>query len=1158
MSTHLEKNLLKVKMNTRLTTLALGLVLSVSTSLHAQNVATVISSNLFEPNSVAVDANNIAYLTDGANNRIMKYDPSTAAATLLAGNIAANGTNNGLGASARFFQPAGIVYARGGLVVADSGNQLLRFVTLNGVVSNLAGVYSSSGGYVEGAANSAQFSFPLGLATDANGNIYIADSGNNAIRVLDTNNVVSTYKTGFYQPSAVAVGDNGDLWVADTRNDMIVRVDSNKVATVMAGAKKVVGTDDGLPSTDARLNLPSGLLWVNTATGLLISDTGNNTIRRLYYDNAAQAWSLQTVAGQAGQAGELDGNPNTAKFNAPLGLTFDVQDSGFYIVDNSGNALRRLQTSAPQPAVSDPALGWVDFPPNNLGERLSVFKTVVQSVFNNDVIIAVKTETGVKTYITSGPTPTNAFVDTIPTPGPITGTTPPTYIGDNLPASECAPTIVGPLPDLTIKAICMADGRRPSSVVSARYQFQVGNPVIYGTNGYFLQLSNITSGAMMYYTIDGSDPTNDPTVSLGPVANGDFITLPFPTNSFVLKVRGYKNNYVSSGVVGQTLSPTNFIANNLTFGFGSGEASSQFIAAAGQRFYAPVTLTLLGGQKMYSLQFNATVTNLTGPAVGTTFDFRSFLEKPTSNGVFTIIPPAMFDGTSVSGMVFTNTSENLLGVGWFERFTQTNLYNSQSQDLITYSQPHDTQFLSAKGKVVLGGYSFVVPTSAAMGQTYQIQLDRPSASANGINQSAIILAPTNGAIKTVTVGSIPYVVGSVAPFQWFNAGDFGDGTINNVDVLQVFQSAVYGFNSPPPGSDFFDAMDSSNGGSSSLDGDDTLINNIMTGDQQLQVDDIYVTFRRSLDPSLTWYARYWSNGVLNVVPVANIGTGSMSASSKQAVAPKISSSPRWANVAPDDIQAPAGSTVQIPVRASIAGNLPIRVMAVNIDVQGLDGSPIINSQVLFAPAAGLGSPTFSASQGAGNTAGAWLDSTVAGVSGTNILGMLTVSIPTNATASSAWKVHFSHLSVSPNGVGLFPLTIQDALITTANRSGSSWGDGIPDSWRLRWFGSVSNLLSGANLDPDGDGHSNYAEYVAGTNPLDGISHLNVTCPSGAFRSALTWPSVFGKKYSVECSSTLFGGSWSSIATNLPGTGQPQQFADPNPANVMRFYRVKVQ
>jgi hypothetical protein len=102
------------------------------------------------------------------------------------------------------------------------------------------------------------------------------------------------------------------------------------------------------------------------------------------------------------------------------------------------------------------------------------------------------------------------------------------------------------------------------------------------------------------------------------------------------------------------------------------------------------------------------------------------------------------------------------------------------------------------------------------------------------------------------------------------------------------------------------------------------------------------------------------------------------------------------------------------------------------------------------------------------------------------------------------------------------------------------------------------VLSGANLDPDNDGHSNYAEYLAGTNPLDDGSHLNVNCTSGAPRSALTWLSIFGKQYSVESSSTLFSGSWSNIGTNLNGTGQMMQFADPNPDAGMRFYRVKVQ
>src|SRR6185295_13968530 len=113
----------------------------------------------------------------------------------------------------------------------------------------------------------------------------------------------------------------------------------------------------------------------------------------------------------------------------------------------------------------------------------------------------------------------------------------------------------------------------------------------------------------------------------------------------------------------------------------------------------------------------------------------------------------------------------------------------------------------------------------------------------------------------------------------------------NADVMQVFQSAVYLLNRPLPGSDFFDAMDScgatyiDNGNgylefnttlvgntfalNALFDGDDTTINQIAFGDNSLDVCDVYVTFRRSLDPSLAWFRRFWTNGVRAAEIVGN-------------------------------------------------------------------------------------------------------------------------------------------------------------------------------------------------------------------------------------------------------------------------------------------------
>jgi hypothetical protein len=142
---------------------------------------------------------------------------------------------------------------------------------------------------------------------------------------------------------------------------------------------------------------------------------------------------------------------------------------------------------------------------------------------------------------------------------------------------------------------------------------------------------------------------------------------------------------------------------------------------------------------------------------------------------------------------------------------------------------------------------------------------------------------------------------------------------------------------------------------------------------------------------------------------------------------------------------------------------------------------------------------------------------------------------------------------------LFHSSIQDGLITVGNRTGSSWGDGIPDTWRLIYFGTISNLLSAANLDPDGDGASNWQEYVAGTNPMDPASVLQLTplAPSPNFN--LQWPSVPGKTYRVQSSASLFSTNWFTTASNLPGTGQMMQLSDTNlPAPPARFYRVQVQ
>ena len=994
---------------------------------------------------------------------------------------------------------------------------------------------------------------------------------------------------------------NDQLWVADTRNHAIKLITrtgpTSATLTTVIGSndQSLSGSKDSPFGANARFNNPRGILWLGAA-GLVIADTGNQTIRHATNNPVISAtnYGVVTFAGTVGQSGFVNGLALAAKFSGPHGLARDTLGNGFMIADLANNAIRRIQTGPTQPPVATPQIGWVDFVKDSFGELLSVLQTDQPFVFNNDVTIAALSEAGTETFFTYGPTPPSPVEDTIPSPSHLNGSTPPPY-HEGMRPSEVPDSMVPPQSDLTIKVISTQDGRQSSPVVQARFQFKTANPVVNGNNAAQFTVSDLTANAQMWYTLDGTDPTNA-SPSRGPISDGTTLSLNIITNT-VFKVRAYRDSYQISSVVSTQFSPTNYVANTVSFGFASDEASSDFVCSPGQCFISPVTLTLLPGAVMYSLQFNVTTTNLTAPAITPgAFRFESMLMKPIPNVtpvVYEHIPPAMFvtesvpnpvylDGsTNFSSLLFTNAAENLLGVGWIERAGATNLYDTTKQDVITYSQAHDALFLSSAGKVILGGFSFTIATNAVSGQKYQIQLGRPSATLDGIGMpgsDVYIATPTNGSlgggtinsIKHLTVGQRKYVVGDVAPFRWFNAGDFGNTNLLSSDVVQVFQSAIYHGNTPPSATDFFDGMDSCGGtyvdrGHGYLefnsyisgpgarnplfDGNDTSINQIAFGDGQLDVCDVYVTFRRSLDPSLKWFRRFWTNGIRGAEIVGNPPPppSNSVAGAASAVAVKFATA---------DVLASAGQTLQIPITAKVAGAYPLRTLMLNLSVNALDGSPALTSAVQFASNPALGSPGLSDSKGTGNYAATWLDSTIPGLTGDVTLGTLTIQVPSNATSTAAYAIHFDHASASPNGLASFPKQTQTGLITLSDRS-TPGNDGIPDSWRLRYFGTVNNVLSQAGADADGDGANNLQEFQAGTDPNDANSVLRLKSNAGQPQECVVhWPSVAGKQYVIERAVSLYSPVWMPISTNS-GTGSDLEFRDASGGMDARFYRVRV-
>lgn len=1203
-------------------------VLMLGAQAFAQSVDTVVSSNYFsEPHGLATDADNNLYVADGGTgNRIIKYTQD-GVFSALAGRAGTSGAVDDVGIRARFNDPQGMVYVRGGLVIADSGNQLIRFLSiadgnfvtvsnsitstitndasgtytlyttnhitvtnylLAGTAVTLAGIVSEQGNYADGILGGGELSFPAGVAADAAGNIYIADWGNGMIRILDTNNVLGTVvDSGIGLPSAVAVGDNGDLWVADSLNNVIYLVDSNRVVTLVAGSLGVPGTNDSLVALEGRLNSPRALLWQGSSSGLTISDTGNNTLRRLYYNFSPDVlgYSLATVAGKPGQFGYTNGTALSSVFNMPLGLSVDYNTSGIFIADAMNRAIRRYRSGAGSiTQVTSPTIGWVDFVKDSTGNALSVFHDITGggATLYNFYRIAMKAETGVETYFTYGNTPTNSFNDTIPNPPP--GDTPATYAGDGLTTEASVASIIPEsliVPDLTIKAISRQDGRPSSSIVSSRIQFKTATPVIDGNNSAAITLSDITSSAAIYYTTNGTTPTNDAT-SFGPVTNNYVLSFALQSD-LVLKVRAFRANFQPSEVAYTTLSVSNYVPTLATFGFNTGvEASSAFQGAAGRRFYAPVTLTLNpSDQTVYTMQFSAFVNPGTSPAVPATYWFDSMLKKAQAD-LSDYIGAGMFDATNgtFESLVLRNPNNNLLLVGWFERVGYTNLYDTTAGSLVSFSQAHNTVFLGKAGSVVAGNYYFDIPASATNGSVYTITLANPSATADGMETAVLMQAYTNGSlaagkmnsIKQVTVASVQYLVGDVEPFHWFNACDFGDAKLQNNDVIQVFQSACYKIHTPPTLSDMYDSMDSSDGTSASnfSDGSDTAINAVKFGDGQLLVDDVYVTFRRSLDSSLTNYARYWSNGSPYAVAVASTAQGGLRAqphlvptSAPFARTPKKKTDTSSYSVLlrGSDIQTP-DTALDIPITAEVAGGIPMRVFMMDVRVESLDGSPDVTNAVTFTPVENLASGSqLTMSKAAYDFSGAWLSPDVPGVAGTNVIGTLSVVFPPSVKTNSAYLIHFDHFSASPNGLAIFPSKTQDTLVLFGDRSGSSWNDGIPDAWRLRYFGTVSNLLSAATADADGDGFSNLAEYQAGTSPVDAASKPAVDLRLSGWSAdslpnfTFQFPTIAGQQYSVEYATSVTSTNWTVLSSNLLGDGSMKPFTDPNGTNEVRFYRV---
>lgn len=309
------------------------------------------------PKGIAIDGGSAVVVTDKNNNRVRKVfsDHSTA---FWAGSATGGTIINGTGAAARFSSTGLEGVARDGFnnaYVCDAGNNAIRKITSAGVVTTFAG---GTQGTADGTGTAAQFNYPIGIAIDASGNLYVTDASNHRIRKITPAGVVTTlagstngYADGtgtaaqFSFPMGIAVDASGNVFVGE--NCRIRKITPAGVVTTFAGG--TVGYLDG-NGTAAQFN--NGILGIaiDNSSNLYVADSYNYRIRKI-----TPTGVVSTYAG-LGYSGTTDGDVSVATFGVITGIAINTAQNILYIVDHFNNRIREILPPAPATAPTISAI----------------------------------------------------------------------------------------------------------------------------------------------------------------------------------------------------------------------------------------------------------------------------------------------------------------------------------------------------------------------------------------------------------------------------------------------------------------------------------------------------------------------------------------------------------------------------------------------------------------------------------------------------------------------------------------------------------------------------------------------------------------------------------------------------------------------------------
>ena len=308
------------------------------------------AAQLARPQAIASDGSGNVYIADSRSNRVRKVTSSGIISTIAGNGIAGYAGNGGAATAAQLDFPVGLaIDGSGNVYIAEQGNQVIRKVNTSGIISTFAGStpgYSGDGGL----ANTAQLNNPTGVAVDRGGNVYIADGSNGRIRKVNTSGIISTIAGG----SGGSIGDGGAATLANINYSTGVAIDSSGNVYISANNNRIrkVNTS-GIISTVAG-NGTAGYSGdggaataavLNYPNGLAVDGSGNIYISDQSNNRIRVIHSsgiINTVAGNGAQGYTGDGGAATAtSLYSPSGVAIDVSGD-ILIADTYNNLIRKI------------------------------------------------------------------------------------------------------------------------------------------------------------------------------------------------------------------------------------------------------------------------------------------------------------------------------------------------------------------------------------------------------------------------------------------------------------------------------------------------------------------------------------------------------------------------------------------------------------------------------------------------------------------------------------------------------------------------------------------------------------------------------------------------------------------------------------------------